>query len=398
MAQFSLTTASELFKITYGKLSDNVYNSANVTLGRVKKSYDFVGKRKDVAVPLSFQGGVGSGSLPTANPANYDDAQITAKKVYGVCEIDRETIKAAMNDEGSFVRGTKHVVEKTVESYMRNMSRMLFNTLTNGSVGTINAGGVTDNGGGNYTLVISTATWKEANFEEGDYVNIETGNTDLFEIQSVTPSTRTVVVQRITGSQVPAAADVIFMQGSEGNDISGIASVVSATSGNLYAVPVARRWQASHQKNAGGSGVTPDKLNEGILEIQRKCGKVPNLIIASFTQYRKILNFLEDAKEYMVEPRSPELQGKISFKGVEYMSSAGAIPIFPERFVDEDKIYMLNDNYMEIHHRPGQGWFDDDGTVFLRKSSSDTYEARYGGYMELYMPPTFHGYIHSLAT
>lgn len=398
MAQFSLSTASELFKITYGKLSDNVYNSSNVVLGRVKKSYDFVGKRKEVAVPMSFQGGVGSGSLPTANPANYSDAQITAKKLYGVCEIDRETIKAAMNDEGSFVRGTKHVVEKTVESYMRNMSRMLFNTLANGSVGTINGGGVTDNGGGNYDLVISSATWKEANFEEGDYVNIESGNTDLFEVISVTPATRVVNVTRITGSQVPAAADVIYMQGSQGNDLTGIATVCAATSSTLYSINVARRWQAAHQKDASGSGITPDKLNEGILEIQRKSGKVPNLIVCSFTQYRKILNFLEDAKEYMVEPRSADLQGKISFKGVEYMSSAGAIPIFPERFVDSDKIYLLNDNYMEIHHRPGFGWFDDDGTTFLRKSDSDAYEARYGGYAELYMPPTFHGYIHSLAT
>lgn len=61
MAQFSLSTASDLFKITYGKLSENVYNSANVVQARIKKQYDFEGKRKDVAVPLSFQGGVGSG-------------------------------------------------------------------------------------------------------------------------------------------------------------------------------------------------------------------------------------------------------------------------------------------------------------------------------------------------
>jgi hypothetical protein len=396
MASFSLTSASELFKTTYGKLSDNVYNSSNVVLGRVKKSYDFVGKRKEVAVPMSFQGGVGSGSIPIANPAAYADAIITAKKVYGVCEIDREAIKAAMIDEGSFVRGTKHSVEKTVESYMRNMSRMLFNSLVNGSVGTINAGGVTDNGGGNYTLIVSSATWKEANFEEGDYINIETANTDLFEVQAVVPATRAVTVQRITGSQVPVATDVMFMQGSENNDITGIMTVLAATTGSLYGIPVARRWKAGHQKDAGGSGITPDKLNEAVLAIQRSSGKVPNLIVASFTQYRKILNFLEDAKEYTIEPRSAELQGKISFKGIEYMSSAGAIPIFVERFVDEDKIVFLNDSMMEIYHRPGQGWMDDDGTVFLR-TTGDSYGARYGGYFEFYMPPPFHGYIYNLA-
>lgn len=395
MAQFDLTQATNLFKITYGKLSDNVYNSANVMLARVKKDYNFVGKRMDVAVPTSFQGGVGSGSLPTFNPANYEDAQLTAKKVYARAEIEREAIKASVNDTGSFVRATKHVVEKAVESYMRNMSRILWNELDNGQLGTVSS--VTDNTGGNYSLVITDATWKEANFEEGDYVNIETGNSDLFEVLSVTPATKTIVVLRITGSQVPAGTDKIYMQGSQGNDPLSIATVVEATSSTLYGINVQRRWQGSYQSDAGGAGITPDKLNQGMLEIQRKSGKVPNLIMTSFTQYRKILNMLEDQKQYIIEPRSADLQGKVSFKGVEFMSSAGAVPIMPERFIKDDKVYLINDNYITLYHRPDFGWFEDDGTVFLRKSDSDAYEARYGGYLENYTVPTFHGVIKNLS-
>jgi hypothetical protein len=41
MAAFDLTTATNLFKIKYGKLSENTYNSATVLLGRVKKEYNF---------------------------------------------------------------------------------------------------------------------------------------------------------------------------------------------------------------------------------------------------------------------------------------------------------------------------------------------------------------------
>ena len=104
MANFNLTSATNLFKIKYGKLSENTYNSANVLLGRVKKEYNFTGKRMDVAVPTSFSGGVGSGSLPTANSAAYQDAQISAKKVYSVIEVEREAIAASENDEGAFVR------------------------------------------------------------------------------------------------------------------------------------------------------------------------------------------------------------------------------------------------------------------------------------------------------
>jgi hypothetical protein len=401
MANFNLTDASALFKITYGKLSDNVYNSANVMLGRIKKQYDFVGKRKDVAVPLSFSGGVGAGSLPASNAANYDDAQITAKKVYAVVEIDRETIKASMNDEGSFVRGTKHTVEKGVESYMRNMSRILFgNTVggVGGSLGTSTAANATGTAA-DPVIIITAASWKEANWEEGDYVNFNS-DSSVFEIISVDPAALTITLNRISGSldlTGTGGSDVAYMQNSKDAEPEGLKGVLDATAGSIYGIPVARRWQASHQKDASGAGITPDLLNEGMLSIQRKSGKVPNLIVCSFVQFRKILNFLEDQKEYQVSPRSEDLKGKISFRGVEFMSSAGAVPIFPERFVEDDRVYLLNDNYITCHHRPGFGWFDDDGTVFLRKSGEDAYEARYGGYKQNYIVPTFHGFIENLA-
>ena len=100
---FNLTEASALFKIKYEKLSENVYNSANVLLGRVKKSYNFTGKQLQITIPQSFSGGVGSGTLPKANTAIYSEAIITAKKMYATVEIDRETIKAALSDEGALL-------------------------------------------------------------------------------------------------------------------------------------------------------------------------------------------------------------------------------------------------------------------------------------------------------
>src|SRR4051812_8124033 len=116
MGKYDLTTATNLFKIKYEKISDATYNADNAVWAKIKKRNDFTGKRKDVAVPTSFGGGVGSGSLPTANNASYEDAQITAKKIYSVIQVDREAIKASQDDEGSFVRLTKEAVKKGVES------------------------------------------------------------------------------------------------------------------------------------------------------------------------------------------------------------------------------------------------------------------------------------------
>jgi len=395
-ANWDLTEASNLFKIKYGQLSDNSYNSANVLLGRVKKSYNFVGKKMEFPIPLSFQGGVGSGSLPEANVANYEDVFFTAKKMYAVTRYDRESVKASMSDEGSFVRGTKETVKKTVESWNRNMSRALFGDGT-GALGTIGAA-VTGTGtsGDPYLCTISSATWKEANFEERDFVNVDT-STDLFEVSAVDADTRVIsLVAQSGATHTPADTEVIYMQGSKDNDPEGLKGVLDATTGSKYGVAIARRWQ-SYQLAAASAGITPDLLNKTMLNVEKRSGKTPNMILTSYLQYEKILNQLEDQKRYSLDPRAKNLKGKVSFEGVEFMSSQGPIGIFPERFCEDDRVYVLNDNFIEIFHRPGFGWFDDDGTVFLR-TNEDSYEARYGGYMETYIAPPFHGVITGLAT
>ncbi len=405
MANFNLTNSSAYFKEKYAKISENVYNSANVTLARLKKSYDFTGKQLTRAIPQSFNGGVGSGRLPSATYDLAADAIMTAKKVYSVVEIDREAIKAADGRDGSFVAQTKHTVAKGVESWMRNMSRILWNEQTNGALGTgDNSTTVTGTGTSvdPYVIVISASTWKEANWEERDGVNIGT-ETTILTISEVVPATRTIklvgtstILAAATGST--AISSIVYMQGSKDNDPTGIATVCAATSSTLYSITVARRWQASVQADSSSAGITTDFLNKDMLEIQRKCGKVPKMIITSFTQYRKLLNLMEDQKEYVVDPRASELKGKVSFTGLAFHSAAGLVPIFPERFVADDRVYYINDDFIELVHRPDFGWFDDDGTVFLRKADDDAYEARYGGYLECYVAPNFQGYRYGLAT
>jgi hypothetical protein len=134
-----------------------------------------------------------------------------------------------------------------------------------------------------------------------------------------------------------------------------------------------------------------------IINVQAKCGKTPKKIITSYTQYRKVLNFLEDHKVYQIDPRASELKGKVSFSGIEYMSDSGPIGIFADRMCPGPRLYAVNTDFITAHHRPDFGWFDDDGTVFLRKAGDDAYEARYGGYYENYIIPSFQGVITGLA-
>lgn len=396
MANFNLTDQSALFKTKFGKLSENAYNSANVMLGTIKKEYNFTGEDMKVAVPTFFAGGVGSGSLPTANPASASKATISAKKVYAVTEVDREAIKASASDEGAFVEALKWNVQKTVEAWNRNASRILFGN-ADGALGTLSA-----NATGTAAApvgIITAATWVEGHWEENDYINFGT-DAAVFRVDTVAPSTRTISMTRVSGSldlTSSGSGMVAYMQNSKDNDPMGLKKVCDATSSTLYGVTVGRRWQAT-QIAAGGAGIGEDILNELIIKVQYRCGKAPKKIVTSYTQGRKILNFLEDHKVYQVDPRASELKGKISFSGIEYMSDAGPIGIFMDRMCPDDRVYAVNTDYITAHHRPDFGWFDDDGTVFLRQASSDAYGARYGGYYQNYIIPTFQGVVTGLAT
>ena len=222
---------SALFKIKYEKLSENVYNSANVLLGRCKKSYNFVGSKMQITIPQSFAGGVGSGTLPKASRALYAAAEITSKKVYAVVQVDRETIKAAMKDEGSFVRATKEVVKKGVESYMRNLSRILF---SDGEGIIAKAASATYDAGDKELTLTLVAGFNDADLEERDLVNIEgvsaggiTGDVTAFEIVEVNTTAGTIVVSCSSDqSSAVTPSGKIYIQNYLGLDPMGLKGAV----------------------------------------------------------------------------------------------------------------------------------------------------------------------------
>lgn len=398
MTSYSLVNTDLLFKTIYDKLSEKIYNSENVMMARVKKKFDFTGENLKTTLPKGFGGSVGSGSLPTANTKSYLQMTVTPKKLYARMNIDREAMMASKDDKGSFVRLLQEAIKNSVESYARNMERIMFSDGT-GALGTMDG---TNTGAGSsgdpYIVLISDATWKEANFEEDDFVNIGSG-TDKGEIVKVIPDTKTIhIVNLGTDLSIGASdTDIIYMQGSKDNDPNGLVNTVGVATGTVYGINLAdeRRFR-SHIEAAGGAEISADLLNKVVLQIHRRTGKYPNLAITSYTQYTKIQNQMEDVKYIEVSPRDKDLVGRIGFKAIDLQAGPAQMPLLISRFVKDDEFWLLNDNFIEIMHRPGFGWFDEDGTVLLRQADSDGYEARYGGYLQVVIKPAFHALIEDL--
>lgn len=411
MANYNLTTATGVFKTKYIRMSRDMFNSENVILAKIKRNDEFVGDTAIISVPTSFGGGRGSGVLPRANTTNYQKMTITAKKTFAVIEIDNEAIKASQTDEGAFVRLSKEPVKRGVQSWQANVSRILFNDSVtssgagNGRLGTFtNAQALVSSNV--YDVVIDTATWKLANFEPRDYVNV-TGSTAEFEVTNVTASSRTVRLTQVNGptynlSTLAAGSYGVFMQNSAGRDPTGIRGVLLATSGSVYGINVGYRWQSPSQIAAASAGITPDLLNQQMLDVKYSFGETPDMIVTSYVQYRKLLNQLEDQKRYMmVESRNSGPKGKFSFQALEFMADTGPVPVIAERFVEDDTCYALNSDFIEMHARPDAGWVEDptvNGSIFRLSPTDDTWQARYAVYFEFGIMPSAHGIITGLST
>ena len=425
MSSWTYTASNEanLMKIKYGKLIDKQFNQANVLFGRIKVKKDFLGKQIDRPIIQSIGGGVSAGSLPTANENKTALATITPKKLYAVTSIDRETKMASKSDEGSFVRFTAFPVKVATQSFNRNIERQMVRNDVAGA-GKLISGGldsgtpptdVTGSGSSGDPYVISfdkASSYFAGSFEAieiGDIVNVNTEATEC-EVtdMSVTLSggyaTGTVTVvgtsarlATLAGGPTPfTEADSLYMQKSKDSELFGLQGILSATASTLYGVTVGRRWQA-YQKNASSSAISTDLLNDVIINVKRQCGVAPKMILMGHHQYIKFLNLLEDQKSYNLPARDKKFKGQVSFSAIEYLGPEGVIPVVLSRFMDDDKVYFLNEDHIELCLRPGGfEWFNDDGTVFLREAT-DSYEARYGGYGQLFVNPHFQGYLHTLA-
>lgn len=390
-------SVSNLAKRKYAQQSRNMYNGLVATLGLIKKTYDNRGERIERSVPTGYQGGASIGYLGTANAAPYEKAYFTTKSVFCVTEIDKRTI-AQFKDEGAFVEGMRESMKKTVEKFNWVMN-FLVTSNGDGALGTISSVS-TVTAGSTYDLTITDASWVKARWEVREHVNIGT-NTDRFEITAVTRSTKVVRVVKRSGSTVPAASDVVYLDGGYGNSPEGLLGCLSATTGSKYGITVADRWQA-YQKNASSATISPDLLNDIILNEHDNTGIVPTHILMPTLQVRKMLNSIEDLKRYgltgtKLAPRAKELVGQVSFSGIEYLSVSGAIPILIERFLPDSVGMAVNFDESEISHSD-QGWHDDDGTIFMRKQGAAAYEARYGGFLENYFPLTLNAYLYGLST
>lgn len=388
---------SQALKVKYGKFQENYYNRSNPYLGRIRTTQDIDGEKMQWLVDAGYIGGAGaSDTVPLSNRGVYLRPELTEKTLQVSAEIEHKARELALRDVGAFVEGQKHVIKKVTEKFQWLRSFAHWGP-GDGSLGTINTSGVTDNGGGNYTLVISAATYQRRRFQKREIVNIGTGSTDKFVIQSVVPSTRSVTVQRITGSKVPAQLEKVFLQNAENAMPTSLRQAFEFTTGQLYGVDFDEMDWSPTRVNAGSATVSVDMLNELILKMHEKSERVPSALYVSHMMMASILNTLEDRKNY-VTGEVKNRKGDFAYSAVKYISPEGEIPFLIEpNLFDTEIVGVVEDMVIEHRTKNSPGYFKSEGgDVLLPIAGKNSYELRYVSYQENEVCPLFVGHIHTL--
>jgi hypothetical protein len=395
-----------MFKVQYGKRSYAVFNTATPLWSKIKKEHGaFKGKSLALEAILGFSGSVGSGSLPETNVFEDQNASLTRKKIYARILLDREAMIASKGEAAAFEQATKRMVKKGVESFMRNLSRQLF-AFENGKVFEgDNSTSVTGSGTSidPYIVVALASTFVRGFVEKKDKVNCST-ETTILEITDVNYTTRAVSLVGTSSTLATAAGTgghattaKFYMQGSKDNDMQSILQAVKATSSTLYGITVGNRWQ-SVQIDASSAGVTTDLINQLVTEVEFRSGESPDLLVTSFKQYRKIQDILGDKVRYTTVQNSNPAFRKAEFnmQGIEWVTNSGPVAVVPDRMCPDDHLFALNTDNIVLYTAEAPKWADEDGTVLLRSSSADAYEARYVMYGELFTHPAAQGVIYNL--
>lgn len=394
----TMTTHDALFKEFYGSGADQSLVNAEAPLASIlmkNKRADWVGD--NFVQPVRFGSAVGLGyralgqNLPEPGASPRGKAVFPAKRAYATAEFDREAIVASRNDKGAFAKVTVDEVEATEEGFLLHMvERALFGDST-GKLGEVNA---LSSGAGTTAspwVVTFTTTgtnapkYKKKYFPQGAKIDFYS-SAGVFQLtaQVVTAGNASVSFVLITtGSAIqPTALDLVYWQGNRNGECVGLAQIAPAAASTLYGISqtVNPNFMGSIRTIAGS--LVYDDVNSIISDLEEEIGS-PTLAVGSHKALRLLKNQSEELKRYTAaEVKSSDL--KIGFKGLEVMTDKGPAPMIASQMCPDDEIWFIQQKYLQLVMRQDLGWFDDDGRMLLRDNNKDVYNARYGGYFELF--------------
>lgn len=372
----SLTSASNALKNVYlGVVANQLNVNANPLLGKIEQSTsDVWGKQIIKLAPYGINGGIGAGtetgSLPTAGENQYVQFITELKNLYGKISISDKAMRASANNAGAFVNLLNAEMEGLIKASSFNFGRMLYGD-GSGLLATV----------ASYDDTTGAITVDSVrNLIEGMIVDIYNGTAKV----AASSGLRISYVDRANGKfylSVPAGVTPVFaanytiyLQNSKDLEITGLGAIFSDSS-SLYGLTRANYPWLSPYKEGTEKEISDATIQEALDSLEENCGTTANFISCSRAvrkAYQTYLSYYKRNIDIM------DLAG--GYKAITY----NGIPVYADRFVDSDQMYLLNTDEFTLHQLCDWKWLEgDDGKVIKQNANEATYSATLVKYADL---------------
>ena len=368
----TVNSAENALKSVYlGAVTDLLNTKVNPLMSKIEQtSADVWGKEVRKAVSLGINGGIGAGdedgALPKAHGTGYLQFVSTLKNLFGQIEISDKAIRASANDKGAFTDLLNAELDGLLKASKFNLGRMLYGDGTGklseiGLVsGSSNEVGVNDTRNLVPGLVVDI------------YANSSTVRGTGIVIESVDYEGL-----KVTLSSVPeglATGDQIYVQGSRGKEITGLAAIFD-TSKSLYGVDRSASPLLKPYSRANVGDITETVIQEAIDVLETRAGSTIDFIaVDEVSKYA----FMEYMSQYKRNIDVMELTG-----GFRSMSFNG-VPLVYDRFVPKGTMYLLDTSVFHLHRLCDWRFLEtENGNVLRQNQGYPTYTATLVKYCEL---------------
>ncbi len=374
----TLSTADNALREIYlGVVSNQLNTAVNPLLTKISQTTsDVWGKEIRKVAPYGINGGIGAGTedgeLPISAENNYAQFVLSLKNLYGRIEISDKAIRASESSTGAFVNLLNAEMDGLIKASTFNFGRMLYGDGT-GFLAT-----VTEN-------TASTVTVDNVkNLIEGMVVDVVSSAGAVIKgaLRIVSIDRANKVVTLSTASLTNAAFDdagyKLCVQGSYGNEITGLGAIFKST-GNLYGLSrTTYNWMVPCMKDIStntNANITDAIMQEAIDDLDENANSRVDFIVCSAKVKRAYQAYLTNYKSNI---DVLNLEG--GFKAISY----NGIPLMSDRFAPANTMYMLNTSEFNLHQLCDWQWLEaEDGRVIKQTPGRATYQATLVKYADL---------------
>ncbi len=364
------TNADKVLRSVYlNVIAEQINTTATPFLNMIEKgSEDVYGKEVVCPVTFGINGGIGCGAdgedLPVASSSQYLSFRAPIVNIFGNIEISDKVLRASQNSAGSFVGLLNNEMESLVGAAKFNFSRML---MGDGSGTLCKIAGSTST-----TTLLTVDNVK--NVMEGMVIDVIKNGSVVSAGHRITTVNRTNKTIKLDKAVTDTTeGNVIVLQGSHNAEIYGLPYLFAPGSSISAIYGVSRTMNPfllpeEHEVSA----LSSDKIQEILDGVEEKSGGTIDLILMSYDMRRKYLASLQATRtnvDYM------NLDG--GFKTIGY----NGIPIYADRFVQENTAYFVNTADYKLQQLGDWSWLEGENGRILRQLDN---KAAYGATLVKY--------------